>query len=183
MRGMAQTKRTRQYYGSEYVDGSTVRQLDRTYESPSYGRATSTRANRSSLAAVPEREPYRRPEQKKNPVISPMQRTSWDLVSLLFMVAALSVTMYICVSYLRVQHDVVSMNKAIAATESELLELKNKNDAAYSKIDTSVDLAYIYKVATKELGMVHPVGNQVFSYNNRKSDYVRQYGEIPETEE
>lgn len=105
------------------------------------------------------------------------------MVSLLFMVAALSVTMYICVSYLRVQHDVVSMNKAIAATESELLELKNKNDAAYSKIDTSVDLAYIYKVATKELGMVHPVGNQVFSYNNRKSDYVRQYGEIPETEE
>lgn len=148
----------RSYYGSEYVQGNTVRRLDESY---------STRRQRT-LEVVPESKTY------------PEQRTSWDLVSLLFMVAALSITMYICVSYLQVQHDVVTMNKSIASMESQIMELKNKNDAAYSKVDTSVDLAYIYKVATEELGMVHPVENQVFTYQNQKSDYVRQYSDIPE---
>lgn len=167
---------SRRYYTSEYIEGNTVRKLDREYS----GR-------RSNLAVVPNREPYRRPdrelERRKQPSASPVQHTGWDLVSLLFMVAALCVTMYVCVSYLRVQHDVITMNKTIASMESEIMELKNKNDAAYSKVDTSVDLAYIYKVATEELGMVHPVENQVFSYKNQKSDYVRQYSDIPEASE
>lgn len=157
----------RSYYGSEYVSGNTVRRLEESYQE-----------------VRPERVPYRAPERKTRshemPKTHREQRTSWDLVSLLFMVAALSVTMYICVSYLRVQHDVITMNKTIASMESEIMELKNKNDAAYSKVDTSVDLAYIYKVATKELGMVHPVENQVLAYKNQKSDYVRQYRDIPE---
>lgn len=165
-----------QYRTGEYIEGNTVRKLEREYVS-----------RRSNLAVVPEREPYRRterePERRKKTSTSPVRHTSWDFVSLLFMVAALCVTMYVCVSYLRVQHDVVTMNKTIASMESEIMELKNKNDAAYSKVDTSVDLAYIYKVATEELGMVHPVENQVFSYKNQKSDYVRQYSDIPETSE
>lgn len=167
---------TQRYYTNEYINGNTVRKLDREYS-----------GQRSNLAVVPNREPYRRPdrnpERRKKPSVNPAQYTSWDLTSLLFMVAALCVTMYVCVSYLQVQHDVVIMDKTIASMESEILELRNKNDAAYSKVDTSVDLAYIYKVATKELGMVHPVENQVFSYKNQKSDYVRQYSDIPEAKE
>jgi cell division protein FtsL len=155
------SSRTRQSYSykSEYIEGNTVRKL-----------------------AEPQRVPRRRttPSKRQKTRGEAIKRTSWDLVSLLFMVAALSVTMYICVSYLRVQHDVVTLDKKIASVESEIMALKEKNDAAYSRIDTSVDLAYIYKVATEELGMVHPVENQVFSYKNQKSDYVRQYADIPE---
>lgn len=168
---------TQRYYASEYVEGSAVRKLDEYYRSE----------GRSNLARVPERTPYQRPYRevekhqrvKENPVV----QTNWDLFSLLFMVVAISITMYICVSYLRVQHDVITMNKTIASLESQIMELKNENDAAYSKVDTSVDLAYIYKVATEELGMVHPVENQVFSFNNQRSSYVRQYGDIPEAKE
>lgn len=160
------------YYGTEYIEGNTVRQIEMPYEK-----------KEENLSAVPERRPYREPQRRQRPSVQPEQRTSWDIVSLLFMTAALSVTVYITVSYLQVQHDVVTMNRTIASMESQVLELREKNDAAYSKIDTSVDLAYIYKIATKELGMVHPENNQVFSYKNRKSDYVRQYGDIPAAEE
>lgn len=159
--GRPQTKEW--YRTNEYIEGNTVRKL----------------------SAVPDREPYRRPDReikrRKRTKSSPVQQTGWDAFSLLFMAAGLCVALCVCVSYLRVQHDVVTMNKEIASIESQLIELKNKNDAAYSKVNASVDLAYIYEVATKELGMVHPVENQVFSYKNLKNDYVRQYGDIPET--
>lgn len=160
---------TGSYYGSGYIEGNAVKRLGETY-----GGAQRRRQ------AEPGREIHRKPGRR--PKANPAQRTSWDLPSLLFMVAALSIAMYVCVSYLQVQHDVVTMNKTIASMESEILELKNRNDAAYNKIDTAMDLAHIYKIATEELGMVHPIKNQVFSYDNKKSSYVRQYGDIPDTE-
>ena len=50
-------------------------------------------------------------------------------------------------------------------------------------MDDSVDLAYVYRVATKELGMVHPKSNQVIEYQQVKSDYLKQYADIPEVKD
>ena len=43
----------------------------------------------------------------------------------------------------------------------------------------SVDLSQVYEIATGELGMIQPVDNQVYKYDNKKSDMVKQYGDIP----
>ena len=49
-----------------------------------------------------------------------------------------------------------------------------------TRINTSIDLDNIYKIATEELGMVYANKGQVRMYNKTESEYVRQYEDIPE---
>ena len=67
----------------------------------------------------------------------------------------------------------------IETIEKELEFLKSENDALETRINTSLDLDYVYRVATEELGMVYPNKNQVILYNKTESEYVRQYEDIP----
>jgi hypothetical protein len=71
------------------------------------------------------------------------------------------------------------MNSKITSMERELTKLQNKNNDTASEIKSNLDLNYIYKVATKDLGMVFPDKNQVITYKGTLSDYVRQFKDIP----
>lgn len=154
----------KKYYSNDYyISGNTVRKLERA---PEYERI-------ESPTAPKERE-------QKQEKVKRQSVQSWDIVSLLFMLTAISVAFFVCITYLHAQQNVTSMSKKIASMESEVLALKNQNDAEYNKIDTSVDLSYIYDVAVNELGMVHADKGQIQSYSNKKSDFVRQYGDVPE---
>lgn len=155
----------KKYYGNEYVHGNTVRKLEERQE---YERRV------NEPVSTPRKKEEAHARAKGN------LAQGWDIVSLLFMVAAISIALFVCVSYLEVQQNTTSMSKKIASMESEILKLKNQNDAAYNKIESSVDLSYIYDVATNELGMVHADKEQVQSYENKKSDFVRQYGDVPD---
>ena len=68
----------------------------------------------------------------------------------------------------------------IERLEESIEKLKGDNDALLTRINTSVDLDYVYKVATEELGMVYANKDQVRLYNKTESEYVRQYEDIPE---
>lgn len=103
-----------------------------------------------------------------------------DMLSLLVLTAAIVVTLYTCVEYLRVQTNISQMNKEIASLESDLTKLLNENKDALSQINTNLDLNYIFQVATTELGMVYPDNNQLVSYESNYSGFVRQYSDIPE---
>lgn len=70
--------------------------------------------------------------------------------------------------------------KNIAALEARLSELKAENDDEYNRVTTSVDLEKVREIAINELGMVYAKADQVILYNSQGSDYVRQYGDIPE---
>lgn len=111
------------------------------------------------------------------------QVRSIDFTSMLFLSAAIGVVLYVCIGYLKVQSDITSLSKESAVLESQLVSLQNENNAALERINTSIDLAYIYKTATKELGMVHPKQSQVISYDSVNNDYVRKLGEIPEAKD
>ncbi len=154
----------RKYGYIESVQGSTARKWETAPLREEYQNNT--------LRSVERVE-----RQKK---MHPIQ--SIDVFSLLFMTAAVAITLYLCISYIQVQHNITSMSKQIAIKESEINDLKNQNDAAYNRIDTSVDLKYVYDVAVRELGMVRADQSQIMKYTNVKSDYVRQYGNIPEEE-
>lgn len=156
---------TEKRYGyNNYVYGSTAKQLNNA----------PLREEHQKRILTPTRD------TKKNSANHQMQ--SLDVFSLLFMTAALVVTLYFCISYIQIQHDITTMSKQIANKESEINDLRNQNDAAYNRIDASVDLSYIYNVAVNKLGMVHVDQENVMTYSNVKSDLVRQYSEIPEEE-
>ena len=71
------------------------------------------------------------------------------------------------------------MKNDVIALQSEIAETKQENEDTYQKIMDSVDLSQVYEIATGELGMIQPVDNQVYKYDNKKSDMVKQYGDIP----
>jgi cell division protein FtsL len=94
--------------------------------------------------------------------------------------AAIIATVYVCVEFLMIQTEVSRMDKKIISLERELTTLTNENDAAYTSINTAIDLNHVYDVAVEELGMVYPNNNTVISFQSSDVSYVRQYEDIPD---
>ncbi|QHQ62049.1 cell division protein FtsL [Anaerocolumna sedimenticola] len=157
-----EAKRQRYQYNNYSIDGSNARKLQVI---PGYGEPE-------------EIEPIRQPAREKRR--KPKADIGIDLFSVLFLTIAIAVTLYTCINYLQVQSDLTEQNKEIAQLEHNLVKLQNQNKDALSQLNTSLDLNYIYKIATKELGMVYPKDNQIITYKSNLSDYVRQYEDIPE---
>ncbi|ROR30737.1 septum formation initiator [Mobilisporobacter senegalensis] len=165
---------------TEYVYGSTVRKIN---TAPS--REEMRPIKREPLTKEEFRELKRREEasgKKRGRAKRAGYIQEIDLGSLLVLSAAIIVTLYVCVSYLQVQSEITSMSKETARLESELVSLQNDNNTTLQRINTTVDLTYIYKVATKELGMVHAGRDHIITYEKAASDYARKYAEIPEVE-
>ena len=103
-----------------------------------------------------------------------------DLPYVILLTIAAICTLYLCVNYLQLQSTVAARLNHIEALEKSIETIKADNDALETRIHTSVDLDYVYQVATEELGMVYANKNQVRLYNRTESEYVRQYEDIPE---
>ena len=132
------------------------------------------------LNAYPERT--ERPYIVEQPAVEARPKTGLgvDLVSMLLLVATISATVFMCISYLKLQSDIVQLDKAIAAKEKEITAIAKENDAAQASLDNEiVDLEYIYQVAVGVLGMVYPNDNEVVYYDYEETGYYRQYQDIP----
>ena len=103
-----------------------------------------------------------------------------ELPFVIMLTIAAICTLYLCVSYLQLQSSITARLDHIEYLEERIETLKADNDALETRINTSVDLDYVYKIATEELGMVYANKNQVRLYNKTESEYVRQYEDIPE---
>lgn len=133
------------------------------------------------LEEVPERRqrPQRHRRRKVYPQTRPVSMPSIGLSSFVFLLAAAAVTMAVCFFYLHMQSGITQMKNEVVSLQTEIIEMEQENDEAYQKIMDSVDLSEVYAIATGELGMIQSVDNQVYKYNNNKSDMVKQYGDIP----
>ncbi len=133
------------------------------------------------LEEVPERkqQPKRRRKVKVYPKQRPVDMPSISAGSFVFLAAAVVIVMAFCFQYLRVQSGITRMQNEAVALQNEIAETKIENEEAYRKISDSVDLSEVYTVATEKLGMTQAVDNQVYTYNNKKSDMVKQHGDIP----
>ncbi|SHO49961.1 septum formation initiator family protein [Anaerocolumna xylanovorans] len=180
---MEENARKYRQQNNSYYDGNAVRKLrELPYEEEYYPQK-----------ARPEKEIPGREEQReqtipgitRNPRIHRKTRKKQvlDVFSLMVLTVAICITLYTCVGYLNVQTNITRKNNKIAELERKLAKLENDNEANLAKIDTSVDLNYIYNYATKELGMVYPDDKQVINYKRNTSDYMKQYAEIPQTDE
>ena len=63
--------------------------------------------------------------------------------------------------------------------EQQVENQRAENNTLETRINTSVNLDHIYKVATEELGMVYPDDSQVIYYDQTEREYVQQYESIP----
>lgn len=166
---------TREYENSRvFVDGNTVRKLD---------VAVNTEEDVRRRRLLEEEKEYQLEIERKKKMrqlrIKRERVQGMDLFSVLFLTIAIVVTAYTCVGFLKVQSQVTSLSKQTASMETELLNMKEENKTIAEDITADIDLDYIYKVATKKLGMVYPSEDQVVTYESTKSDAVKQYGDIP----
>lgn len=103
-----------------------------------------------------------------------------NLGYVLFLTASLIVSGMILIGYIRLQSEITASVKHIAAMESTLNSLKVANDEELSRIESSVDLEEIRRIAITELGMTYPDESQIVSVPDEGSDYVRQLADIGE---
>ena len=95
-----------------------------------------------------------------------------------FLVCALVAAAFILTWYLGLQSDITNSIKNISRMESSLNELKLENDENYSRIDSSINLEEVKRIAIQELGMRYAEEGQIVTFSGEGSDYVRQTGEI-----
>ena len=161
---MAARRRKRAPQTEEYVEGNTVRKVERVPRYEEQERGHQQKRNVSHTVTV------RRNQEKA---------LQMNLFSVLLLTVAVICTLYICVGYLHVQSAMTAKIHNIEGLEQELEQLRSENDALQTRINTDMDLDHIYKVATEELGMVYANRNQVLLYDKTESEYVRQYEDIP----
>lgn len=130
-----------------------------------------------------EQEEVRRPRKVEQPEIQPKIKIGQgiDLISALLLMSAIVVTLLVCVNYLKVQSDVVQLNKSIAGLEKQITSLEKENDALEAVLENEkYDPETVYQMAVGVLGMVYPNNNEVIYYDNQSEGYYRQYQDIPD---
>lgn len=145
-------------YESGYIQGNTVRKAE--------------------VYRRPEAEPRRR----TSPVVKKNQEKARHMNPgyVLFLVLALAVAGFVLIGYIRLQSDITSSITRISHLESQLNDMRLSNDEEYSRIESSVDLDEVRRIAIEELGMTYASEGQVITYSADGSDYVRQVQEIPD---
>ena len=148
-------------------------------------RRTEMRAEYVAGTAARKLEPERRQAPRKRSHTVTVRRNQekalqMNLPYVLILTAAAICALYLCISYLKLQSSITARLNHFESLEKEIEILKDENDSLETRINTSVDLDYVYKVATEELDMVYANKNQVRLYNKTESEYVRQYEDIPE---
>ena len=139
----------------DYVFGSAAK---RQYDLPErYYDDIYEEARRKNIR--PEKEP---------------QTVAVSTPAFILLAAALIATILLCAQYISVQSRITARVKNIEAQEKILEQYKNDNDALEARIDASINLDDIYKVATEELGMVYADKEQVLTYDRTPTEYVRQ---------
>ena len=151
----------RRNYHTAYENGSAVRKIQPQWE----------------------QEEVRRPRRVEQPIDEPKVKIGQgiDLLSALLLMSAIIATLFVCVNYLKVQSDVVQLNKSISGLEKQIVSLEKENNALEAVLDNETyDLETVYQMAVGVLGMVYPNNNEVIYYNNESEGYYRQYQDIPE---
>ncbi len=157
-RGENETTGGRRAYG-RVIDGNTARQLD----------------------VVTELQKPRSPKELNHTVKKNRDKAIYmNFGYVLFLTVSLLVAGFILIGYIRLQSEITASVKRISTMESTLNSLKTANDEEYSRIESSVDLDEIRRIAITELGMVYPDDDQIVTVPDGGNDYVRQVADIDE---
>ena len=96
----------------------------------------------------------------------------------LFLTVAFAVTSVMLIGYIRLESSITQSVKQVATLQSQLNNLKMENDEMKNRIDSSINLEEIRRIAITELGMTYAGQGQIVEIPDDGSDYVRQYADI-----
>lgn len=159
-------RRQKNYYRTNYTDGSAARKLSAR---PQYGERQQQ-----------EQYEQRQLNREEMPVTRKAVGRGIDFVSMVFLAAVMTATLYMCIEYLKVQADLSQVDKTIVTLENDLENVQDKNNATEAELDQKIDMDYIYRVAVGEYGMVYPNHNKVIEYKSQEKGYMKQNEDIPE---
>ncbi len=149
-----------------FVDGNTVRRLE--------GEPEERRRRQLEEEQERKRRKNRRVARRNQ---ERAMRVNFGYV--FFCAAAVLLFCGVCVTYIRLQSDIVGRTKNISRLESQIVDLQAENDAAVKRIDLSTDLDAVKEKAFS-LGMKFATAEQIIYYTIENSDFMDQYSEIPE---
>ena len=95
---------------------------------------------------------------------------AYVMVFLVCMCATLGVIMW----YVNLRSQMVSKVTTINRMESQLNTIRQKNDEEKLRIDNSIDLEEVKRIAIGELGMTYPEEGQIITYSGEGTDYMRK---------
>ncbi len=150
-------------YSSDYVSGNAAR----------------------SLRPIPDYDTHR--EKRKKEKIETQRHTRRNVDDLpkmgikmvLFLAAAVAVSIILCINYLMVQMEITEAKSGIMELKSGIEVMFDQNNALEFEIDSFIDVDYIISEAKEKLGMVVPNKNQIVSYENSNNEYMSQYSDVP----
>jgi cell division protein FtsL len=90
-----------------------------------------------------------------------------------FLTIALLLAATVLISYVQMKADLTNYSSDISKLKAELNNLRMANEEAYNRIQNSIDLEEIKRIAIGKLGMTFPEEGQVVTYDNTGSDYFR----------
>lgn len=145
-----------------YEDGNTIRKLQ----------------------SAPERRPretkrrqivHDRSEEAEVLVVGTISGKTVMMLAVLLLTSVLS-----CVTYLGVQSDIRERRAEIQSLENSINDIRTVNDSIEYDISSFIDIDYITKIATEQLGMVRASKEQIINYENGKNEFMEQYNDVPE---
>lgn len=139
------------------MEGNTVRKLDTVRELQQPVRKTDHKVRRNQ-----ERSRY------------------MNLPYVIFLTAAMAMTGFLLIGYLQTQSQLTVSVKRVSALESQLNDMRLSNDEQLERINSSLDMEEIRRIAIEELGMTYAKEGQVVTVSGEGSDYVRQLETMPE---
>ncbi len=144
-----------------YIDGNAVRKLE-------------------EIPQIAPRQPRLQVETERK-IRRRKKRVSFQsMVYVAFIAISIAVAGGVLIGYVNLQADITNKMNHISSLQRELNSMRLANDEEYMRIMSDVNLEEIKRVAIQELGMKYAEEGQVITYTGEGSDYVRQYGSIPE---
>ncbi len=163
---MAANRTTNTYRNGNYVYGNTVRKNVQVLADP-----------RRDL------EYKAREQQRKERRRAAAQAERMNFLYVTFLAVAAVMLVFICYQFLTMQTAMSKNVSEISSLKVQLENMKAENDFLLGRIEESVDLSEIRRIAVDELGMVEANPSQIVGYTYGSSDYVRQYTSVPDAEE
>lgn len=163
---MKTDRKVRSY--AEYVQGNAVRKLQ---EVPAYPERKAPEQNPQEGAKRTSRQKAAARNRQRALRMSPGY--------VLFLIGITLATAFVCIQYLNLQSDILNKSEEIVTLEKNISSLVAQNDAVEYTISSYIDMDYVIKVATQELGMVKASESQISLYTRSESEYMKQVQDIP----
>lgn len=130
----------------------------------------------------PERKvdaPRKIREQHRRTYRQAKEAPRMSLKMTLLMAVSVIASVAVCINYLDVQSGISALKTEISSLESTIDTVTARNDSLEYEISSYIDVEYIMRVATEELGMVMVKEEQIKNYESTRSEYMEQYNDVP----